>query len=130
MREHIIVKLAKKVVGQEKAPSKIVTKIFTFLKSNKKQSNVLLWLLPNQAAYLPFLDCKGFVILFKALLLFYEIDSEIWIGYQEKNRLKAHCWLVVSNSKTKWVCDQNLYQPLSLGEYFRSTPWKWCHKIE
>jgi hypothetical protein len=130
MRESIIANLAKSVVGPAKEPATIVTKIFTFLKSHKKQSNALLWLLPNQAAYLPFLDCKGFVILFKALLSFYNIDSEIWLGYEEKDRLKAHCWLVVNNSTTKWICDQNLNQPLSVGDYVRSTPWQWRHKIE
>ncbi|MFQ5706386.1 MAG: hypothetical protein ACE5HO_03000 [bacterium] len=128
--EKSIAKLATQLLGEEKNVNKIITSTFDYLSSAKAPSSVLRWLLPCQAAYLPFLDCKGFAVLFKAILMTRNIPSEIWIGHnQYHEQPKAHAWLLVKSNDKQLVCDQNLNGPIAADEFTRRTTWKFGLRV-
>lgn len=130
VREPAVADLARRGLSPALRPEAAVTQTFRYVRQQKRRSRTLTWLLPGQAAYLPFLDCKGFAVLLKAVLAHRGVGSEFWIGRRlHEGGVHVHAWLVVPVAGGRWVCDQQLEHPLPENEFLERTAWRACMNL-
>ena len=81
------------------------TDILSSLHSRKLRTQTGIWLLPETALLASTLDCKGFAVLFSALLNAAGMKNELWIGLPSDGQ-GGHAWVVLDVPDGRIAVDQ------------------------